>query len=1206
MMAADDGIADRAAAAAAAAATPPAAADGEAAQRAVEQFIEQHAAGEAPDLAAFVAAQPQALRPAILARCREYLAFDGLLGHQPWRQDPATDAPAPTGPAAAGRAFGDFVIEEELGRGGMGIVYLARQRSLQRRVALKVMAGGLTLSRRHVERFRREANAAAQVKHPAIVPVHALIEVDGAFALAMDYVAGRNLGDILDDLRLCNAGDGAPSEGTLGLAPDKGYVGECALFAAELAAGLAAAHAVGVVHRDLKPRNLMLDERRQVRLLDFGLAKSVDDGSISISGEMTGTPHYMSPEQTLAKRVAIDHRSDVWALGVILYEMLTLRRPFDGKNLQQIVYEICFQEPVPIQARNPKVPRDLATVCMKAMEKDPVKRYASAAEFEADLRRFLNWEPVLARPATAWSRATKWMRRHRTETAVAALAALAGVGALGHGVVRGRQADALLSEAAVAERAGRLGEAYRLAGAALDLRNDEATRARMERYAEADRRIEAEAGALALRSASLVDRDRARAIKTALQADDLRSSPSTRSAVLEALGSGSVVRTLQLPDGEARRLVGARLAPDGAIAATFGFAGHAQLWRTADGAPVAALRGHGAGSHVVGAAFPVPGVLATAGTDRTLRLWRTDDGAPVRSIELPGVAAALHGCREGSRLLVLSYATTKGPFMVQAYDGATGAAIGGARQLPLLVSGTAFSPDGKLAAAISNNEVHVWRVDDGALVGAAPLKLQGRPRAIAFARNGREFAVAAGQQVTVHSTADGRELAAAAHGHDTTAIAFDNAGRRVLSGSRDRTARLWQLATDADGCTTSMRESATLVGHQGPVHHVEFDADDQFALTATGEGAGELRVFDVGAGRAIAGTALHRYEAGPSIEVAEFTADGRSVLAVAGNARAMIWDFGRAVGVLTLRQSAGGIAVAVDAAGERALTGGGDERLRAWSTADGSLLWTTPALGDPLTCIDIDDARRRATVGIRRSGVVHSHALADGAALGTIDTGAQTLVSLRHLVDGRLFAAGNRENGGMWSVWSVDGSTCLGRGETPRPIGWADAAPDRELAAIVGQDDSTLRLLDLRTGALVAERALGRRQVVAVRFTAKDATLLVADSAGVITVHGPDGAVRTTLPTGARLRTAAWSSDGRVIATGGDENGAEAVLWNVADGTERLRFRGHRGPIDGATMFTEGRAVATAARDGTVCLWPTDPAAVARGLVPLPPADAGK
>lgn len=1186
--------------AAARAATPPGAADGDAVQRAVEGFIGRHADGSAPALDAYVQQHPEPMRAELLAQLRVYLAFDGVVGHQEW-------APAPTtGATPDGRAFGDFVIEAELGRGGMGVVYLAHQLSLHRRVALKVMASGLSLSKRHVERFRREAAAAAQVRHPAIVPVHTLTEVDGTFALAMDYVAGRNLADILDDLRLRN-GDGAHDvEGTLGIAANKGYVAECALFTAELASALAAAHKAGVVHRDLKPRNLMVDDRRQVRLLDFGLAKSLDDGSLSISGEIAGTPHYMSPEQALAKRVEVDHRADVWALGVILYELLTLSRPFDGKNLQQIVYEICFVDPMPVHKRNAKVPRDLATVCMKALEKDPAKRYAGAAEFEDDLLRFLNWEPVQARPASAWTRAAKWMRRHRTETAVATLATLAGVVALGFDFERGRRADALLTQAAAAERGGRLGEAYRLAGAALDLRNDEATRARMERYAEADRRIEAEAGALALRSASLIDRDRERAIALALQADALRSSSSTRSAVLEALGSGSVVRTLQLPDGEARRLVGACLAPDGAIAATFGFAGHAHLWRTADGAPVAALRGHSAGSHIVGAAFPVPGMLATAGTDRTLRLWRTADGAPVRSIELPGVAATLHGSLEGSRLLVQSYTTTEGPFQVQAYDGATGAAIGSARQMPLLVSITAFSPDGKLAAAISNNEVHVWRVDDGSLVGAAPLKMQGRPRAVAFARNGREFAVAAGKQVTVHSTADGRKLAAGAHGHDTTAIAFDNAGRRVLTGSRDRTARLWQLATDADGCTTSMRESATLVGHQGPVHRVAFDADDQFALTSTSEGAGELRVFDVGAGRAIAGTALHRYEAGPSIEVAEFTADARSVLAVAGNARAMIWDFGRAVGVLTLRQSAGSIAVAVDAAGKQALTGGGDERLRAWSTADGSLLWTTPALGDPLTCIAVDDDRRRATIAIHRSGVVHSRALADGAALGTIDTGAQTLISLRHLADGRLFAAGNRENGGMWSVWSVDGATCLSRGETARPIGWTDAAPDRELAAIVGRDEPTLRLLDLRTGALVAERALGQREVVAVRFTATDAALLVADSAGVITVHGPDGAVRTTLPTVARLRTAAWSSDGRVIATGGDENGAEAVLWNVADGTERLRFRGHRGLIDGATIFNDGRAVATAARDGTVCLWPTDPATVARSLVTLPPTDAGK
>ena len=251
-------------------------------QQAVEQFVELHSCGEAPDLTAFAARFPTDLQPQILAQCREFLAFDGLLGHQPWHDGaPTTKATASPG---EGRAFGDFIIQEELGRGGMGVVYLANQKSLNRRVALKVMASGLTLSKRHVERFRREAAAAAQLRHPAIVAVHSLTEVDGTFALAMDYVAGRNLADILDDLRLANGDEPTTVDGTLGLAKEKGYVAECAMLVAELASGLAAAHQAGVVHRDLKPRNLMLDDRRQVRLLDFGLAKSLGEGSISMSG----------------------------------------------------------------------------------------------------------------------------------------------------------------------------------------------------------------------------------------------------------------------------------------------------------------------------------------------------------------------------------------------------------------------------------------------------------------------------------------------------------------------------------------------------------------------------------------------------------------------------------------------------------------------------------------------------------------------------------------------------------------------------------------------------------------------------------------------------------------------------------------------------------------------------------------------------------
>ena len=309
-------------------------------QQAVEAFVKQHAAGAATDPATFAAGYPETMRAEILSQCREFLTFDGLLGRQEWQE--------PEQEAEDGRVFGDFLIQEELGRGGMGVVYLAKQKSLNRRVALKVMASGLTLSKRYVERFRREAMATAQLRHRAIVPVHSLIEVDGTFALAMDYVAGRNLADVLDDLRLANTEDGGVEIGTLGIATDKGYVAECAMLVAEVASALAVAHHNQVVHRDLKPRNLMIDDRRQIRLLDFGLAKSLDATreSLSVSGELTGTWHYMSPEQTLAKRVEIDHRADIWALGVILYEILTLKRPFDGKNQHQIVYEICFKEPV--------------------------------------------------------------------------------------------------------------------------------------------------------------------------------------------------------------------------------------------------------------------------------------------------------------------------------------------------------------------------------------------------------------------------------------------------------------------------------------------------------------------------------------------------------------------------------------------------------------------------------------------------------------------------------------------------------------------------------------------------------------------------------------------------------------------------------------------------------------------------------------------
>jgi eukaryotic-like serine/threonine-protein kinase len=1168
-------------------------------QQAVEQFVEQQASGRGEDPTAFAARFPAELRARIAARCREFLAFDDLLGRQHW------DEPEPK--ESTGRRFGDFVIQEELGRGGMGVVYLAWQPSLQRRVALKVMQSGLTLSKRHVERFRREAAAAAQLRHPAIVSVHALVEVDGTFALAMDYVAGRNLADILDDLRLANGNGATTVEGTLGLAPEKGYVAECAMFAAHLASALAVAHQHQVVHRDLKPRNLMLDDRRQVRLLDFGLAKSLGEGSISMSGEITGTAHYLSPEQTLAKRVEVDHRADIWALGVILYELLTLQRPFDGKNLQQIVYAICFTEPVALHKRNHKVPRDLETICQKALEKDPGKRYATAGEFEQDLLRFLRWEPIHARPAGPWTRFAKWTRRHRTETALAGLVLAAGLIGLGYDWTQRRQADALLAQAAAAEERGQFGEAYALANQALARRNDASTRERLKRYAEADRRIEAEATAMALRSRAVIERDREQAIQLAVAAERLHSSLETRSAVLDALGRGSVTRSLRPTDGApAVPMVGTAWSPDGRAVVTVGYAGHVQLWDPTTGAVRATLRGHSDQGAVIGAVFAGADRLLTAGTDATLRAWRLADGALLQSQDLPDTAAALQGSRDGGRALVLTYRNQQGPFTARVYDTRTLQPVSPAIAHESLFVKSALSPCGRFAVTCTatTTPVRLWLVDDGRLVATTPPPQPGLVRALAFRGDGQLLAIATDEHVQLLRTSDGREVARVQHSLDVTALAFDGSGQRLLTGSRDWTARLWQLEPAADDSLRAT-EVATLTGHQGPVEHVAFDPSDRLALTGTGGQAGELLLFDIGASSdgSSPSARVHRYEVGPSIESIAFAPDGRAVLARAGQARVLIWDLGAGGGVVTMRQAAGpGAATFGD--GPVVVTAGSDERLRRWSADDGNLVWASPPLGKPQTSIDVDAAHDRLVAGSRQDGRLHVHRLADGSAITTRDGHGQGITALRwHAAGTRLLSAGKApQQGGLAIVWNGNDWSRAAELPTPQPITAADARADGSLIAFVEEGGNAVQLWDPRTAAAGPRLAGGGIRPVTVRFAPDGQSLLLADRDGSARQLDLQGQVLRTFPGDKPLKFAVFSPDASFVLTGNEGRAAEARLWRTTDASAQLRFGGHRG-VEWGAFSPSGSSVVTTGRCGTVCVWPVDPTAVARRLSPeSPPA----
>lgn len=316
-------------------------------------------------------------------------------------------------PPPPGTRLGDFVLEEEIGRGGMGVVYRAWQESLQREVAVKLLRDSALAEPSLLERFRAEALAAAALQHPGIVRVHGSGEADGVFFYAMDYVEGRSLAEVVRD--------GGPLE------PKR-----AAALAAEVADAMQHAHDMGVVHRDLKPSNVLVDAQGRARVLDFGLARREGSESLTVSGDVLGTPGYMSPEQAEGNRAASGAPAvDVFGVGAVLYFMLTGRAPFTGDSASEVLRRAADGVVTPPRTVNGQTPRALETVCLKCLRRAPGERYASAGEVAADLRRFLADESVLAQPVSVFRRGRDWLRRRpRTAAVLLILAAALVAGGL--------------------------------------------------------------------------------------------------------------------------------------------------------------------------------------------------------------------------------------------------------------------------------------------------------------------------------------------------------------------------------------------------------------------------------------------------------------------------------------------------------------------------------------------------------------------------------------------------------------------------------------------------------------------------------------------------------------------------------------------------------------------------------------------------------
>ncbi len=356
-------------------------------------------------------------------------------------------APTPHRPVEDGlRTLGDFTLLDELGRGGMGVVYRAEQRSVGRTVALKVLPAHLTLDAHAIARFQREATLAGRLDHPGIVEVYTVGSADGAQFFAMELIDGRSLAEVLatlrDGLRGTNrslptgaelhatvdptatatgrkSGDSrSGSTATLHTFRD-GYVETMAAIAAEVADALHHAHRHEVLHRDVKPSNIMLRRDGRVVLTDFGLAQEESLPSMTLTGNFLGTPHYVAPEQARGDRGSFGPTLDVFSLGATLYEMLTLRRPFDGPSTVEVLRRITDEEPLPPARWNRNLPADLSAIVMRALEKSPRRRYADAGELLDDLRAFLDKRPTRARPAGPLRRSIRWVQRNRLITASA-------------------------------------------------------------------------------------------------------------------------------------------------------------------------------------------------------------------------------------------------------------------------------------------------------------------------------------------------------------------------------------------------------------------------------------------------------------------------------------------------------------------------------------------------------------------------------------------------------------------------------------------------------------------------------------------------------------------------------------------------------------------------------------------------------------------
>ena len=1014
--------------------------------------------------------------------------------------------PPPNGESAPLGTFGEYDLLEEIARGGMGIVYKARHRSLNRIVAIKMILAGSLAGREFVQRFRTEASAAAILQHQNIVAIHDVGVHQGQHYFSMDYVEGQTLAQLVGQQPL-------PAN-------------RAARYVELIAAAIHYAHERGILHRDLKPSNVLIDSNDQPRITDFGLAKRLDgESSLTLSGQVLGSPNFMPPEQAGGKGGNVGRPSDVYALGGILYYLLTARAPFHAESLEHIIAQVLHAEPVPPRLLNPSIPRDLETITLKCLEKEPSRRYQTAKELADELGRVLRHEPIQARPVNTPEKLWRWCRR---KPALASSLGLAGAALL-----VGFATTSWQWHRAEQQQLATQHQLYvanmNLAQAAWEQNNVTLVRQLLKETATSpergfewyywQRQLHLELKTLRGHTGSVL------AVAYSPDGQRIVTGSADHTARVWDAANGKGILTLRGHDGPVSSVA---FSSNGRRIVTGSWDKTAKVWDSTNGTRLLTLSGHT--NRVFSVAISPDGQsIVTGSVDQTAKVWDANSGNEIFPLNghTDGVWAVAFS-PDGQRIVTASWDGT-----ARVWATTNGSELAKFTKHGDSVVSVAFSPDSqRIVTGGRDNTARVWDAANGREL----FSLEGHSApvvSVTFSPDGRRIATAGNDQTARVWDAGGRKewLAIKRHGSRISSVAFSPDSERIVTGGGsvnigakgelinigrgDKTAKIWKASND--------EEPLTLKGHTDLVLSVALSRDGQRIVTSSFDKT--ARVWEASTGKVLRILEGHS----DAVQSVAFSPDGRRIVTGSWDKTAKVWDADTGRELFSLKGHSNFIlSVAVSPDSQWIATGAQDQVAKVWDATNGK-----------------EQRTLRGHSGYKGfDGWIWSVAFSpDGLRIVTSNSGEDYTVTVWEAASGKevITIRGPSSSWMVSAAFSPDGSRIVtGSADTTAKV-W-DAATGANLLTLTGHSDQLLPASFSPDGQRIATGSLDQTAKLWDAATGKELLTFKGHRGWVFSVaFSPDGQRIATASGDHTVRVWEAASKEQVAQWQEEERTAEAV-----------------------------------------------------------------